>query len=145
MSIELTSKPTQVQLTGTALEAILYNGTPVDELVYVPLDYGIELAVRHIGDRDEFSGQEVYLGYSPSKDRFYMAIEGNVLEESFDEDEEAEWSTMMSWVYEINPQNLLSSTYQLSTVSFYTREGDRGTLYEYIHKLLPDLLDIRLD
>lgn len=142
MQIELTSKPTQDQLSGTDLEAVLYNGTPVDKLIYEPLNYGLVLGEQHLG---EFEGQEVYLGYSPSNDRFYMAIEGSVLEQSFDEDEEDEWSSMMSWVYSINPKDLTSSCFQQSIVSFYTREGDRGTLLDYIHKLLPDLLDIRLD
>lgn len=143
MSIELTNKPTQAQLSGTDLEAILYKGTPVDKLIYEPLDYGMVLAERHL---NEFDGQEVYLGYSPSNDRFYMAIEGSVREESFDEDEdEDEWSRMMSWVYSINPKDLTSTCFQQGIVSFYTREGDKGTLFSYIHKLLPDLLDIRLD
>lgn len=149
-TIELTAGGiTQKALDKIDLENTLYHGVPVTKCVYDATDWGGKVEKEIF--RNGFDGQECYLGYSPSKDKFYMAVEGNPYHEEQGEMGDDDWEPagpgeMECGVGEITVQGGRATVkrFRQTPGPFYTnRFGPNG--FKELKQAVPDLLHVRLD
>ena len=94
----------------------------------------------------KIEGQEVYLGYSPSKDLFYQGWDAWDEDESDEDDGILDGGGMSSYycVFTLSDDGLVSIVKKetLAYEGWYSRHSGGWTV---LKKNIPDLVDIRLD
>lgn len=149
--MDLNTNPTQDAVSKSDIEAITYNGDTVFSLIYEATDYGSTVIDTLYDSDDDFQGQEVYLGFSPSENAFYMAIEGSMCNHDFDEDDEYSGESTEN-VCVVAKITVDETTKQLNITKhdehacfFYSSLHNSNPPYSILKDQLPDMLDIRLD
>lgn len=145
--IELTTGVTQQQLTDVDHQDITYKGVSVFDLIYEQTNYGGDVVQTFNDEGNDFTGQETYLGYSPSQNAFYMAVEGDMSEEIDDGDDDYEERTSVTLIIQITSDGNAINCKVIDTLSglFYGSRHSSISNFKRLHKAVPDLLDIRLD
>ena len=152
--VELTSTPTpsRDKISDAWVDGLEYKGTNVFKAVYEDSfnQEEIDNEVKDLNSmvdatKENFSVQECYLGYSPSKDEFIMGFDGwyTVMEEDEDGEEE-EYNDNCSPYVIFGLKDGVVSIIE-SSVASTTGMWYHGGGWSYAKSKYPDLIDIRLD
>ena len=142
-------------------DGVMYKGMNVFDTVYKNRPAALTHIEKHwkaVGGNHitKVDFQEVYLGYSPSKDAFVQGYDGWGVEEiDYDNDEYEDVNISPYIVFKLDDQGkvkILRSGLFLGSIDsmWYSRSsinisGNAKSGYDAAHKIFPDLIDIRLD
>jgi len=152
--VELTSTPTpsRDKVSDAWVDGLEYKGTNVFKAVYEDsfnqeeIDNEVkDLNIMVDATEENFSVQECYLGYSPSKDEFIMGFDGwyTVMEEDEDGEEEEYNDNCSPYVIFKLKDGVVSIVE--SSVATTTGMWYHGGGWDHAKSKYSDLIDIRLD
>jgi len=121
-SVELTDSPNQKEVSDNWPDGVLYRGEKIFEQ-YMKI-------IGNFMNRYKINGQETYLGYSPSKNKFYSGYD------AFFENESGYVVIVFDW-----DSFTRSKSFMDDYGRFYGRRGG----YDLLHQKVKDIIDIRLD
>ena len=147
--VELTTKPSRQKISDAWIDDLEYKGVNVYQAIYndvsnqEKLDRAVQelYSVLGVNERD-FSVQECYLGYSPSKDQFVMGYDGWYTEISQDEEEEDTDGSCSPYIVFSLTNRVVDI--KKSDISDYVNTWYSGG-WDKVKVDFNDLLDVRLD